>query len=235
MMTHIIGVLTYVEVVLALIALALLGKKHALSQYKSLAAILILTPSMTVVFSLLTHYLYSTDRHLLYEIYFYMFWPNSIVEAILIVMFCYVVLTRLFSSLPELRSISTRVFGWIVFFWCAVSARFFFMPHMNAVHLMVAEATQLKLLEGGVSFLTGMVVFVSIRPLRLLLRSRLPAFGLGLIFCAMGIFFDHLSVEFKIALGHWIMILGSGAICAQLISWVAGIVWREPVREVVSV
>jgi hypothetical protein len=183
----------------------------------------------TGIFFLLNHYLNSTNRHLLYEIYFYSYWSISIVESVLMFMFCYEILTRLFSSLPELRSISTRVFGWAVFLCCAVSARFFFIQHMSAVRLLVAEAGQIKLLEVGITFLTAVVIFVSLRPLGLRVRSRLPAFGLGLIFCAMGIF---------LTMTHgapWIMILGSVAICAQLISWIVAIAWPESARQIVSV
>jgi hypothetical protein len=233
-LTHILGVaFPYVEPVLALTALILLAKKHALGQYKSLAVILIFIFLGNVVGTLTAH-LHPTNRHLLYEIYFYSFWSVWIVEAILMPVFCYGILTRLFSSLPELRSISTRVFGWIVFSWCVVSARFSFMPHINAMHLIAAEANQLKRLEGGISLLTAMVVFVCIRPLGLRLRSRLPAFGLGLIFSAMEVFSVHLSV---IAPRHfvWIVIFGGVAICAQLISWVAAILWSEPARQTVGV
>jgi hypothetical protein len=233
-MAHIIGALTCVEVVLALIALTLLAKKHVLGQYKSLAAILIFIFLGSVVGLVITH-LHPTNRHLLYEIYFYSYWSGWIVEAILMPIFCYGILTRLFSSLPEMRSISSRVFGLFVLLWCAMSASFFFMPHMNATHLIVAEATQLKQLEGGISLLTAMVVFVCIRPLGLRLRSRLPAFGLGLIFAAMGIFSGHLFREITARQYNWIVIFGGVAICAQLISWIAAIAWPEPVHQIASV
>lgn len=233
LMTHINGALTYVPAVLALIALILLAKRHALGQYKSLAAILIFIFSESVVGWVITH-LHPANRRLLYEIYFYYFWSGWIIEAILMPIFCYGILTRLFSSLPEMRSISTRVFGWIVFLWCAVSASFFFMPHMNGVHLMVAEATQLKRLEGGISLLTAMIVFVCIRALGLRLRGPLPAFGLGLIFSAM-IVFSYLSGKKMPQHYFWIVIFGGVAICAQLISWVATISWSEPARQIVSV
>ena len=214
---------------MALIALALLAKRHALGRYKSLTAILIVSPLWTGVFFFLSHYLYSTNRHLLYEIYFYLYWSVWIVEAILMFIFCYEILTRLFSSLPEVRSISTRIFGCAVFLCCAICARFFFMPHMSTARLLVSEVGQLKLLEVGITLLTAMVVFVCLRPLGVRFRSRLPAFGLGLIFCAMGIF---------LTMTHgapWIMILGGVAICAQLISWIVAIAWPESAREIVSV
>jgi hypothetical protein len=233
-LTHpVSALLPYAEAVLALTALILLAKKHALGQYKSLAVILVFIFLANAVATLTAH-LHPTNRHLPYEIYFYSFWSVWIVEAILMPVFCYGILTRLFSSLPELRSISTRVFAWIVLSWCVVSASFFFMPHRNAMHLIAAEATQLKRLEEGISLLTAMVVFVCIRPLGLRLRSRLPAFGLGLIFSAMEIFSGHLSA---IAPRHfvWIVIFGGVAICAQLISWVAAILWSEPARQTVSV
>ena len=115
MIARIIGALTYVEVVLPLIALALLTKKHALRQYKSLAAILMFLFLVSVAALVMTH-LYPTNRHLLYQVYFYYFWSGSIVEAILMPIFCYRILTGLFSSLPEMRFISTRVFG----FFCVV-------------------------------------------------------------------------------------------------------------------
>ena len=81
-MTHINGALTYVPAVLALTALILLAKRHALGQYKSLAAILMFLFSGGVVGLVMTH-LHPTNRHLLYEIYFYYFWSGWIVEAIL--------------------------------------------------------------------------------------------------------------------------------------------------------
>jgi len=236
-LTHIIRALPYVEGVLALIALTLLVKNHVLGQYKSLAAILVLIFSWSVyyVFNFLTSYQHPADRHLLNEIYFYFYWSSLAVEAILMPIFCYRVLTRLFSSLPEMLSISTRVFLWIVFLWCVMSARFFFMPHMNAFRLIAVEAIQLRLLEGGVSVLTAMVVFVCIRPLGLRLRSPLPAFGLGLIFSAMIIFSHELLGKNSPQHYFWIVIFGSVALCAQLISWVAGISWSEPARQIVSV
>ena len=136
--------------------------------------------------------------------------------------FCYGILTRLFSSLPEMRSVSTRVFGWIVLLWCAGSTSFFFTPHMKAARLLAVEITQLKLLEGGISLLTAMVVFICIRPLGHRLRGPMPAFGLGLIFSAMIVFSYQL---FTNSPEHysWIVIFGGVAICAQLISWVAAI------------
>ena len=221
MIARIIGALTYVEVVLPLIALALLTKKHALRQYKSLAAILMFLFLVSVAALVMTH-LYPTNRHLLYQVYFYYFWSGSIVKAILMPIFCYRILTGLFSSLPEMRFISTRVFGFFVLLWCARSASFFFMPHMNAARFLVVEATQLKLLEGSLSLLTAMVVFLCIRPLGLRLRGPLPAFGLGLIFSAMIVFSYQL---FTNSPEHysWIVTFGGVAICAQLISWVAAI------------
>jgi hypothetical protein len=232
LITHIDGALIYVEVALPLIALALLAKKHALGQYKSLAAIFVVLFLGSVAGLVMTH-LHPANRHLLYEVYFYYFWSASIVGAILMLMFCYGILTRLFSSLPELRSISTRVFGWIVVFWCVVSARFFFMPNMSAARFLAVEATQLKLLEGSLSLLTAMVVFVCIRPLGLRLRGPLPAFGLGLIFSAMIVFSSPLFRNWAQYYSS-IVIFGGVAICAQLIAWVAAISWSEPAQQIVS-
>jgi len=226
-------VLGYAGAILALIALILLAKQHALGQYKSLAAILAFLFLGSAVGLVMTH-LHPINRHLLYEVYFYYFWLGSIVEAILMPIFCYRILTRLFSSLPDMRSLSTRVFGFLVLVWCARSASFFFMPRMNVSRFLVVEATQLKLLEGSLSLLTAMVVFVCIRPLRLRLRSPLPAFGLGLIFSAMIVFSSSLfrnSPQYY----FWIAIIGGVAICAQLISWVAAISWSEPAHQVASV
>jgi hypothetical protein len=121
-----------------------------------------------------------------------------------------------------------------VLMWCAGSTRFFFMPHINAARFLVVETTQLRLLEGGISLLTAMVVFVCIRPLGLRLRSPLPAFSLGLIFSAMIVFsyglFRHSPEHY-----FWIVIFGGVAICAQLLSWVAAISWSEPARQIASV
>jgi hypothetical protein len=225
-----LGALNYAELTLALIALALLMKRHALGRYKSLTAILMLSPLLSGAFFLLNHYLNSTNRHLSYEIYFYSYWSISIVEAVLMFMFCYEILTRLFSPFPELRSISTRLFGSAVFLCCVVSARFFFIQHMSGARILVAEAVQISLLEGGITFLTAMVIFVSLRPLGLRFRNRLPDFGLGLIFFAAGVFFKMMAGG-----APWTLILGGVVICAQLISWIVAIAWPESARQIVSV
>ena len=227
-------VLPFAEAVLALIALTLLVKQRALGQYKSLAAILIFLFSMSVA-GLLTTHLHPANRHLLYEIYFYFFWSSWFVEAILMPIFCYGILTRLFSYFPGMRLMSTRVFGWIVFLWCAASASLFFTPHVNGLHLMTAEVTQLKLLEGGISLLTAALVLICTRPLGLQLRSPLPAFSVGLIFSAMGVFSSYLFRAITPQQYQWVVIVGSVAVCAQLLSWVAAIGWSERTRRIVSV
>jgi hypothetical protein len=226
-------VFVYAEVILALIALILLAKQHALKRYKSLSAILVVLFSGNA-FGLLSSHLHPANRHLLPEIYFYMCWSGLIVEPILMLIFCYGVLAWLFSSLPKLRSITTRVFGWILFLWCAGYARFFFTTHISTPHLIAAGLTQLRLLEAGISLLTAMVVFICIQPLGLGLRSCLPAFGLGLIFSALGIFSDPLFLRPKPQQYNWMMVIGSVAVCAQLISWVTAISWSEPVRPIVA-
>ena len=235
-LAHVIVALTWVEPVLALIALILLGKKHAWGEYKTLAALLVVKVVASAV-SFVTLYLHFADRHLPYEIYFYTYWSSYIAQAILMLLFCYVILTRLFSATPKLGSISTRVFWGIVLLWGALSAIVLFNPHMNAAHLLTAEATQLQQLAGGVSFLTAMAVFVCIRRLGLPLRSSLPAFGLGLIFSAMIVFSGQLYYgEFAAPNFIWLQIFGGVAACAQLICWVAAISWSEPAaRQTVSV
>jgi hypothetical protein len=107
------------------------------------------------------------------------------------------------------------------------------MPHMNGFHLVVAEATQLKPLEGGISLLTATVVFGCMRPLGLRLRSPLPAFGIGLIFSAM-IVFSYGLFQHSPQVYIWTVQFGSVAICAQLLSWVAAISWSERARRIVS-
>ncbi len=221
--------LLLLEAVLALIALVLLVKKHALGQYKSLTAILMLMLFASVV-NLIFPHLHPTDRHLLYSVYFYWFWSAAAVETILMLVFCHGILMRVFWSFPKLQSISTRVFWLVVFLWVAASVSFDLIPPISGARLVMAEGSQLRLLEGGVSFLAALVVFACIRSLGLELRSRLPGFGLGLMFFAMNIFSTRLNAQFD---RNWVMIFVSLAICAQLLSWIAAVSWPEPAREVV--
>jgi hypothetical protein len=158
-----------------------------------------------------------------------------VVESILMLVFCYGILARLFSSSPKLRTISTRVFLGIVFLWCALSASLFFEPHLKGVRLVIAAATQFQGLVMGVSFLTAVAVFVCIRPFGLQIRSPLPAFGLSLIFCAMGIFSGHLYGRISELQYNWLQIFSGVAVCAVLLCWVAAISWSESARQTVSV
>ena len=233
---HVISLaLTYLEAGLVLIAVTLLSAKHAWGRYKTLAAILVFLLWGSAL-SLLTPHLYKVvERHLLYKIYFYSYWLSFIVEAILMVVFCYGILTRLFWSVPNLRFIAIRVFWGIVLLWGAMSAGPLFRPHLTAMRLVVPVATQVQQLADEVSLFTAVTVFASIRPLGIELRSPLPAFGLGLVFSAMILFSDQFMTG---AGGAWtfqrLEIFDGAVVCAQLMCWIAAISWLEDGREIVS-
>jgi hypothetical protein len=141
-LTHVILLaLSYLQAGLVLIALTLLSAKHAWGRYKALAAILVLLLWGSAV-GLLTPHLYKVvERHLLYEIYFYTYWSSLIVEAILMIVFCYGILTRLFWSVPNLRFIAIRVFWAIVLLWVVMSASHGFDPIFTAMRLVVADSS----------------------------------------------------------------------------------------------
>jgi hypothetical protein len=232
-LAHAVNVaLLCVKAVLAVIALTLLGKKHAWGLYKSLVAILIVMLWVAAI-GLIVQFYHPTNRHLFYVVYFYSYWSSSIVEAILLLVFCYGILTGLFSSIPKLRSISTFVFWWIVLTWCVMSAMNL-GPHVTGRRLLVAEATQLMRLAMVVSFLTAMAVFVCIRPFGLRLRSSLPAFGFGLALSAMAVFLSTVNIVSRQQFYKNQMFAGI-AIFAQLVCWVAAIYWFDRSRQIVSV
>jgi hypothetical protein len=225
-------VLPYAKEGLALLVLCLLVKQGALSRYKSLLALLLLI-FLTNGFGLLFSHLRPT--HLLYGFYFYSFWLGSMIQAILMLAFCYELLMRVFSSLPELQSISTRVFRWVVVLGCVSSAVLGFSPSFSGTRLFVEEIIQLSLLQGLICFCTALVVFAYLRTLGLPLRSRISGFALGILFSAMSVFPTHLPGELQMEHYVWIAIFVCAAVCAQLISWVAAMLWPEPVRVIVAV
>jgi hypothetical protein len=229
----IVVALSYVQVVLALIALAVLAKKRALGQYKPLTAILALT--VMGIASLRSLLLLSTNRHLVYQVYYYSYWSLRTVEDVLMLLFCLEILRRMFSSWPKAQSISTRIFFLVVFLWCAFSASLFFEPHLPRRYLWINEENQLNLLMGVVSFCTAVVIFVCVRRLGFRIRSRYSGFGLGLLFVAVGAFSGHLSAEFETRHYDRIVIFASVAACVGFMSWIAALSWPEPVRETVSV
>lgn len=233
---HVISLaLTYVEAGLVLIAVTLLSAKHAWGRYKSLAAIFMVILCGNAVCLMSVQLSGIIDRHLAYRIYFDSYWSSWIVEAILMIVFCYGILTRLFWSVPNLRFIAMRVFWAIVLLWVVMSAGPLFRPHLTAMRLVVADATQLQQLAEQVSLFTAVTVFASIRPLGIELRSPLPAFGLGLVFSAMIFFSDQFMAG---AGGAWtfqrLEIFDGAVVCAQLMCWIAAICWLEDGREIVS-
>ena len=221
-----------VEAVLALIALISLARKHLLLQYKSLAAVLVLM-FLASAFGVVIRYMPRT--HLVYESYFYSYWSIQAVESILMLVFCSGVLKRTFSSLPELQSLSMRIFRWVVFLGIALCAVLVFLAHWNGPRLLAGEVGQLQRLEEFVAFFTAVVVFASMRTLGFRLRNRLSGFGLGLIFLVLSVVPTFLPGEIQIGHRYWIASLVGVAICAQLISWTAALSWSEPVRQIVNV
>lgn len=226
---------SYLEAGLALIALTLLGARHAWGRYRSLTAFFGFLLWGNTARLLIPHLHKFVERHLLYKIYFDCYWSSWIVEAILMIVFCYGILTRLFWSVPNLRFIAIRVFWAIVLLWGVMSASQLFAPYLSGMRLVVADAEQLQQLAGEVALFTAVTVFAGIRPLGIELRSPLPAFGLGLGFSAMILFSDQLMTSTRGAGGFQrFMIFDGAVVCAQLLCWIAAISWLEDGREIVS-
>jgi hypothetical protein len=221
-----------VEAVLALIALISLARKHLLQRYKSLAVILALM-FLANAFGLVIRYV--PLSHLFYKSYFYSYWLTEAVELILMLVFCSEVLKRMFSSLPELQSLSMRIFRWVLILGIALSAVLVFLMRWDGPRLLAAEVIQLQRLEEFVAFFTAVVVFASMRTLGFEPRTRLFGFSLGLVFSVLSVGPTFLADEVRMKHPQSIAILVSVAICAQLVSWIAALSWPEPVRHVVSV
>jgi hypothetical protein len=123
------------------------------------------------------------EKHLAYQIYFYIYWASYALEAILSLLVIYSIFKLAMAPLKGLQTLGMLVFRWVAAISVAVAIGVALTPHLTGIKFLVAMITQLQQTSSILTLCLLLFVCFAIRPMGLSYRSRIfgVSFGLGLL------------------------------------------------------
>jgi len=173
------------------------------------------------------------ERHLAYQMYFYIYWVSYALEAILSLLVIYSIFKLAMEPLKGLQTLGMLVFRWVAAISIAVALGVAFTPHLSGLKFMVAMVTQLQQTSSILTLCLLLFVSFAIRPMGLSYRSRIfgISFGLGLIAT-----FDLVKTAWmshSSQLYSSFNIINGVVMCGALCIWSAYFAFPEPKRRLI--
>ncbi len=124
------------------------------------------------------------ERHLAYQVYFYVYWTSYALEAILSLLVIYSIFKLAMAPLKGLQTLGMLIFRWVAAISVAVAIGVAVSPHQSGIKFMTAMITQLQQTSSILTLCLLLFVCFAIRPMGLSFRSRIFGISLGLGFLA---------------------------------------------------
>jgi hypothetical protein len=173
------------------------------------------------------------ERHLAYQMYFYVYWISYAVEAILSLLVIYSIFKIAMEPLKGLQTLGMLVFRWVAAISIAVALGVAFTPHLSGLKFMVAMVTQLQQTSSILTLCLLLFVCFAIRPMGLSYRSRIfgISFGLGLVAAVSLV--DSAWLSHNSQMYSTINIINGVTVCAALCIWSTYFAFPEPKRRLI--
>jgi hypothetical protein len=174
----------YLEPILCGMLIFFLVRNKAARQFGFLVALLcVRLVCSAVCLPLLYFSRHTIERHLAYQIYFYVYWTSYALEAILSLLVVYSIFKLAMAPLKGLQTLGMLVFRWVAAISVAVAIGVAVSPHVSGITFLVAMITQLQKTSSILTLCLLLFVCFAIRPMGLSYRSRIfgVSFGLGLL------------------------------------------------------
>jgi len=184
--SSLVSLLGYLEPILCAVVIGFLVRSKAARLFAYLVALMAVRLACSVI-SLSLFYArqhMGIERHLAYQIYFYIYWTSYALEAILSLMVIYSIFKLAMVPLKGLQTLGMLVFRWVAAISVAVAIGVAVTPHLTGVKFMVAMITQLQQTSSILTLCLLLFVCFAIRPMGLSYRSRIFGVSLGLGFMA---------------------------------------------------
>src|SRR3984957_4989478 len=171
----------YLEPILCGMLIFFLVRNKAARQFGFLVALLcVRLVCSAVCLPLLYFSRHTIERHLAYQIYFYVYWTSYALEAILSLLVVYSIFKLAMAPLKGLQTLGMLVFRWVAAISVAVAIGVAVTPHLSGINFMVAMITQLQQTSSILTLCLLLFVCFAIRPMGLSYRSRIFGVSLGL-------------------------------------------------------
>ncbi len=231
---NLLSQLVYLEPVLCAILIYLLLRNKAVDQFRFLFALLCVRLGCSVVcIPLLTFSGHLIERHLAYQIYFYVYWLSYALEAILSLLVIYSIFKLAMAPLKGLQTLGMLVFRWVGAISVAVAIGVAVSPHQSGTAFMTAMITQLQQTSSILTLCLLLFVCFAIRPMGLSYKSRIFGVSLGLGFMSTVSLVDTAWFAHSPNMYSTISLINGLAVGLVLLMWSAYFAIPEPKRRII--
>src|SRR6202453_1918488 len=224
----------YVEPILCGLLVYFLVRAKAVRQFAYLFALLcVRLVCATICIPLLTFSGQGIERHLAYQIYFYVYWMSFALEAILSLLVIYGIFRMAMAPLKGLQTLGMLVFRWVAAMSVAVAIGVAITPHVSGITFLVAMITKLQQTSSILTLCLLLFVCFAIRPMGLSYRSRIfgVSFGLGLL--ATINLVNSAWIAHYASMYSLFSVVNGLAVGLTLLTWSAYFAFPEPKRRII--
>ncbi len=226
--------LQYVEPILCGMLVYFLVRAKAVRQFLYLFALLCVRLVCSFIcIPLLTFGGHGIERHLAYQVYFYVYWMSYALEAILSLLVIYSIFKLAMVPLKGLQTLGMLVFRWVAAISVAVAIGVAVSPHISGIKFMVAMVTQLQQTSSILTLCLLLFVCFAIRPMGLSYNSRIFGVSLGLGVLATVNLINAAWLTHSPNMYSTISLINGLAVGLTLLMWSAYFAFPEPKRRII--
>jgi hypothetical protein len=226
--------LQYIEPILCGLLVYFLIRAKAVRQFVYLFALLCVRLGCSFIcISLLAFCGRGIERHLDYQIYFYVYWTSYALEAIFSLLVIYGIFKLAMAPLKGLQTLGMLVFRWVAAISVAVAIGVAINPHLSGIKFMVAMVTQLQQTSSILTLCLLLFVCFAIRPMGLSFRSRIFGVSLGLGVLATINLVNSAWIAHYASMYSLFSVINGLAVGLTLLTWSAYFAFPEPKRRII--
>jgi len=229
-----VGLLSYLEPIFCAVVLLSMMRSGTMRKFIFLTSLLsVKLVSGVGCMALLAFSSRGIERHLAYQMYFYVYWVSYAVEAILSLLVIYSIFKLAMEPLKGLQTLGMLVFRWVAAISIAVALGVAFTPHLSGLKFMVAMVTQLQQTSSILTLCLLLFVCFAIRPMGLSFRSRIFGISFGLGFMATTDLVRAAWLSHSSQMYSAVNIISGIVTCLTFLVWSAYFAIPEPKRRLI--
>jgi hypothetical protein len=226
--------LEYIEPALCGMLIYFLVRSKAVRQFKFLFSLLCVRLLCSLIcLPILYFAARGIEKHLAYQVYFYVYWASYAIEAILSLLIIYSIFKLAMAPLKGLQTLGMLVFRWVAAISVAVAIGVAVSPHISGIKFMVAMVTQLQQTSSILTLCLLLFVCFAIRPMGLSYNSRIFGVSLGLGVLATVNLVNAAWLTHSPNMYSTISLINSLAVGLTLLMWSAYFAFPEPKRRII--
>jgi hypothetical protein len=226
--------LEYIEPILCGLLIYFLVRSKAVRQFYYLFALLCVRLGCSLIcLPLLYFCARGIEKHLAYQVYFYVYWASYAIEAILSLLVIYSIFKLAMAPLKGLQTLGMLVFRWVAAISVAVAIGVAVTPHLSGIKFMVAMVTQLQQTSSILTLCMLLFVCFAIRPMGLSYNSRIFGVSLGLGVLATVNLVNAAWLTHSPNMYSTISLINALAVGLSLLMWSAYFAFPEPKRRII--